>query len=87
MGSRAFSTTSRRFSSGVRAVTSSLSPLTRSTTTPCWAWYATNSASATPIIAGMDFGHTDPFFVLPYGVTAEIDCDARRFSIIEPAVV
>jgi muramoyltetrapeptide carboxypeptidase LdcA involved in peptidoglycan recycling len=41
---------------------------------------------ASPIIAGMDFGHTDPFFVLPYGVRAEIDCDARTFSITEPAV-
>ena len=40
-----------------------------------------------PIIAGMDFGHTDPFFVLPYGVNAEIDCDAHRFSIVESAVV
>jgi muramoyltetrapeptide carboxypeptidase LdcA involved in peptidoglycan recycling len=42
---------------------------------------------ATPIIAGMDFGHTDPFFVLPYGVRSEIDCDAQRFSIVEGAVV
>jgi muramoyltetrapeptide carboxypeptidase LdcA involved in peptidoglycan recycling len=42
---------------------------------------------ATPIIAGMDFGHTDPFFVLPYGVNAEIDCDARRFSFAESAGV
>ena len=42
---------------------------------------------ATPIVAAMDFGHTDPFFVLPYGVKAEIDCDARRFSIVESAVV
>jgi muramoyltetrapeptide carboxypeptidase LdcA involved in peptidoglycan recycling len=41
---------------------------------------------ATPIIAGMDFGHTDPFFVLPYGARTEIDCDAHRFSITEPAV-
>jgi len=41
---------------------------------------------ATPIIAGMDFGHTDPFFVLPYGVRAEIDCDTRTFSISDPAV-
>ncbi len=40
-----------------------------------------------PVIAGMDFGHTDPVFVLPYGVQAEIDCDARRFSIVESAVV
>jgi muramoyltetrapeptide carboxypeptidase LdcA involved in peptidoglycan recycling len=42
---------------------------------------------ATPIVAGMDFGHTDPFFVLPYGVQAEVDCEARRFSIVEAAVV
>jgi muramoyltetrapeptide carboxypeptidase LdcA involved in peptidoglycan recycling len=42
---------------------------------------------STAIIAGMDFGHTDPFFVLPYGTHAEIDCDAHRFSITEPAVV
>ena len=39
-----------------------------------------------PLVTGMDFGHTDPFFVLPYGVAAELDCDARRFSIVEPAV-
>jgi muramoyltetrapeptide carboxypeptidase LdcA involved in peptidoglycan recycling len=41
---------------------------------------------STPVIAGMDFGHTDPMFVLPYGVIAEIDCDARTFSITEAAV-
>lgn len=39
-----------------------------------------------PVVAGMDFGHTDPFFVLPYGVTAEVDCAAQRFSIVEAAV-
>ena len=40
-----------------------------------------------PIVAGMDFGHTDPMFVLPYGVMAEIDCDAQRVRIVENAVV
>lgn len=40
-----------------------------------------------PVVTGMDFGHTDPFFVLPYGVAAEVDCDARRFSVVEAAVV
>lgn len=40
-----------------------------------------------PIVTRMDFGHTDPMFVLPYGVEAEIDCGARRFSIVEAAVV
>jgi muramoyltetrapeptide carboxypeptidase LdcA involved in peptidoglycan recycling len=40
-----------------------------------------------PIVTHMDFGHTDPVFILPYGVEAEIDCDARRFAIVESAVV
>lgn len=39
-----------------------------------------------PLVTHMDFGHTDPVFVLPYGVQAEVDCDARRFAIIESAV-
>ena len=39
-----------------------------------------------PIITRMDFGHTDPMFVLPYGVQAEIDCDGQQFAIIENAV-
>jgi muramoyltetrapeptide carboxypeptidase LdcA involved in peptidoglycan recycling len=40
-----------------------------------------------PIITNMDFGHTSPIFVLPYGLQAEIDCDHKRFSILENAVV
>lgn len=39
-----------------------------------------------PIIANMDFGHTDPMLTLPYGVEAEIDCDNRVFSIAESGV-
>ena len=39
-----------------------------------------------PVITRMDFGHTSPVFVLPYGVRAEIDCENQRFSIIENAV-
>lgn len=39
-----------------------------------------------PIITQMDFGHTDPMFVLPYGIQAEIDCDTQMFTIIENAV-
>lgn len=39
-----------------------------------------------PLISGMDFGHTDPMFVLPYGIQAEIDCERQRFSILENAV-
>ena len=40
-----------------------------------------------PIITRMYFGHTDPMFVLPYGIEAEIDCDRRQFAILEGAVV
>ena len=40
-----------------------------------------------PVVTRMDFGHTDPMGVLPYGVLAEIDCLARRFSILEAGVV
>jgi muramoyltetrapeptide carboxypeptidase LdcA involved in peptidoglycan recycling len=39
-----------------------------------------------PIITQMDFGHTDPMFVLPYGVVATIDCQKHLFEINEPAV-
>ena len=39
-----------------------------------------------PIVTQMDFGHTDPMFVLPYGVTAQIDCDRQQFAILESAV-
>jgi muramoyltetrapeptide carboxypeptidase LdcA involved in peptidoglycan recycling len=39
-----------------------------------------------PVVSRMDFGHTDPVFLLPYGVEAQIDCDQHRFSIPAPAV-
>lgn len=39
-----------------------------------------------PIVTRMDFGHTDPMFVLPYGIEAEVDCDLKTFAILEAAV-
>jgi muramoyltetrapeptide carboxypeptidase LdcA involved in peptidoglycan recycling len=39
-----------------------------------------------PIITNMDFGHTSPMFILPYGVQAEIDFENKRFSIVENTV-
>jgi muramoyltetrapeptide carboxypeptidase LdcA involved in peptidoglycan recycling len=39
-----------------------------------------------PIITHMDFGHTAPMFVLPYGAQAEIDCEQQTFVITENAV-
>lgn len=40
-----------------------------------------------PILAQMDFGHTDPVFTIPYGAQARIDCESKKFSILEPGVV
>ena len=38
-----------------------------------------------PIISNMDFGHTDPQFILPLGVPAEIDCEHGTFRLVESA--
>jgi muramoyltetrapeptide carboxypeptidase LdcA involved in peptidoglycan recycling len=35
------------------------------------------------IVSNMDFGHTDPQFILPLGVNAEIDCSNRTFKLLE----
>ena len=43
--------------------------------------------SELPIVTNMDFGHTDPMLVLPYGVELQIDCDRREIAITENAVV
>lgn len=40
-----------------------------------------------PIIANMNFGHTSPMCILPYGAVAEIDCDSKQFSILESGVM
>ncbi len=40
-----------------------------------------------PILSQMDFGHTDPMFLLPYGAEAEIDPINGTFSILESAVI
>ncbi|ASK64097.1 LD-carboxypeptidase [Virgibacillus phasianinus] len=39
-----------------------------------------------PILYNMNFGHTEPKFILPYGVKAEINCCNRTFSILESGV-
>ena len=39
-----------------------------------------------PILANVDFGHTDPQFVMPLGIRAGLDCDARRLRLLESAV-
>ncbi|MGF9762829.1 S66 peptidase family protein [Microvirga sp. 0TCS3.31] len=40
-----------------------------------------------PVLAELDFGHTDPIATLPYGAMAEIDCRRARLTILEPAVI
>ena len=39
-----------------------------------------------PILSRLDFGHTDPKLVLPYGITAELRCSDARVVINENAV-
>ncbi|WP_077326364.1 S66 family peptidase [Virgibacillus siamensis] len=39
-----------------------------------------------PILYNLNFGHTEPKFVLPYGAMAEINCITKTFSIIENGV-
>jgi muramoyltetrapeptide carboxypeptidase LdcA involved in peptidoglycan recycling len=39
-----------------------------------------------PIIANMDFGHTDPQLIIPLGVKAEIDCETKRSRLVEAAL-
>lgn len=36
-----------------------------------------------PIITNMDFGHTDPQWILPLGIKAEIDCNKKKFTLTE----
>ncbi|MGI4790635.1 MAG: S66 family peptidase [Janthinobacterium lividum] len=40
-----------------------------------------------PIVAEMDFGHEAPQFILPLGVTAEIDCEKQTFRLVEACVL
>ena len=39
-----------------------------------------------PILYNLNFGHTEPKFVLPYGAMAEIDCENMTFSILDSGV-
>lgn len=40
-----------------------------------------------PIVSNMDFGHTVPQIILPYGVLTEIDPTTKTVSILESAVL
>ncbi|WP_432407688.1 S66 family peptidase [Wukongibacter sp. M2B1] len=40
-----------------------------------------------PIMYNMNFGHTSPMCILPYGIEGEIDCDNNEFTITESGVI
>ncbi|MCI4328236.1 MAG: LD-carboxypeptidase, partial [Thermoplasmata archaeon] len=39
-----------------------------------------------PIVTNLDFGHTDPQWILPLGIRALTDPVHRRLALVEPAV-
>lgn len=39
-----------------------------------------------PVMANLNFGHTSPMCILPYGALAEIDYEKKSFSILESGV-
>ncbi|MEK4198100.1 S66 family peptidase [Cytobacillus sp. FSL K6-0265] len=39
-----------------------------------------------PVLYNLNFGHTEPKFILPYGATAQIDADRGSFAILESGV-
>lgn len=43
--------------------------------------------SELPIFGQMDFGHTDPMCVLPYGAKTKIDCTTKEVTITESACI
>jgi len=40
-----------------------------------------------PILYNLNFGHTSPICILPYGITAEIDCNYKSVHLLESAVI
>jgi len=40
-----------------------------------------------PVLYNLNFGHTAPMTILPYGALAEIDCDSTSLSILESGVI
>jgi len=40
-----------------------------------------------PILYNVNFGHTEPKCILPYGVLAEINCENKSFRLLEAGVI
>ena len=43
--------------------------------------------SSLPLVTRIDFGHTDPKFIVPIGVEAEIDCDRQQIRLLESPTI
>jgi muramoyltetrapeptide carboxypeptidase LdcA involved in peptidoglycan recycling len=43
-------------------------------------------ATGLPIVTNLDFGHTDPQWILPLGIRAEVDAERRTLRLLEAAV-
>jgi muramoyltetrapeptide carboxypeptidase LdcA involved in peptidoglycan recycling len=39
-----------------------------------------------PIIYNVNFGHSEPIGIIPYGIECEIDCDNKKITLLESAV-
>lgn len=44
-------------------------------------------AGALTIVTNMDFGHTDPQWILPLGINVELNCEQKTFRLLESAVI
>ena len=53
----------------------------------CKAVHEEHGLSNMPIVTNMDFGHTDPMFVLPMGLKVRIDSTKQEIAIDEAAVI
>lgn len=40
-----------------------------------------------PVLYGLNFGHSSPSCMLPYGAMAEINCDEKTFSVLESGTI
>lgn len=47
---------------------------------------AESGRSDMPVLAGLDFGHTQPMLTLPCGVQARIDCTTATLAVLESGV-
>ena len=64
-----------------------LKPSTNTTHALCKAVREEHGLNDMPIVTNMDFGHTDPMFVIPIGMKVRIDSTKQEIAINEAAVI